>query len=69
MLQVAEQVAALKEVIYLIVVSGRYDLMAEVFCRDQEELLTFLTQKLSAIEGVRETESFMHLKIVKEIYF
>jgi DNA-binding Lrp family transcriptional regulator len=40
-----------------------------VFCRDQEELLTFLTQKLSAIEGVRETESFMHLKIVKEIYF
>ena len=69
MLQVAEQVAALKEVVYLVVVSGRYDLVAEVFCRDHEDLLQFLTEKLSAIEGVRETESFMHLKIVKEIYF
>jgi Lrp/AsnC family transcriptional regulator for asnA, asnC and gidA len=69
MLQVAEQVAALQEVVYLIVVSGYYDLMAEVFCRDHEDLLHFLTEKLSVIEGVRETESFMHLKIIKEVYF
>ncbi len=69
MLQVAEQVAALQEVVYLIVVSGHYDLMAEVFCRDHEDLLRFLTEKLSVIEGVRETESFMHLKIIKEVYF
>jgi Lrp/AsnC family transcriptional regulator, regulator for asnA, asnC and gidA len=69
MLQVAEQVAALQEVVYLIVVSGRYELMAEVFCRDHEDLLRFLTEKLSVIEGVRETESFMHLKIAKEVYF
>jgi Lrp/AsnC family transcriptional regulator, regulator for asnA, asnC and gidA len=69
MLQVAEQVAALQEVVYLIVVSGHYDLMAEVFCRDHDELLRFLTEKLSVIEGVRDTESFMHLKIIKEVYF
>ena len=69
MLQVAEQIAALQEVVYLIVVSGHYDLMAEVFCRDHEDLLRFLTEKLSVIEGVRETESFMHLKIIKEVYF
>ncbi len=69
MLQVAEQVAALQEVVYLIVVSGHYDLMAEVFCRDHDDLLRFLTEKLAAIEGVRESESFMHLKIVKEVYF
>jgi len=69
MLQVAEQVAALKEVVYLIVVSGHYDLMAEVFCRDHDDLLHFLTEKLSVIEGVRDTESFMHLKIIKEVYF
>jgi Lrp/AsnC family transcriptional regulator for asnA, asnC and gidA len=69
MLEIAEQVAALPEVVYLIVVSGQYDLMAEVFCRDPEELLKFLTEKLYAIDGVREAESFMHLKIVKEVYF
>jgi Lrp/AsnC family transcriptional regulator for asnA, asnC and gidA len=69
MLEIAAQVAALPEVVYLIVVSGQYDLMAEVFCRDPEELLKFLTDKLYAIDGVREVESFLHLKIIKEVYF
>ena len=55
--------------VYIVIVSGRYDILAEVFCRDHAELLTFLTEKLSRVDGVRETESFMHLKIVKEIYF
>ena len=70
MLEVAQQVAALDEVIYLIVVSGRYDILAEVVCRDHAHLLQFLTQKLYAIDGVpRKSKSFMHLKIMKEIYF
>lgn len=69
MLEVAQQISALEEVIYLVVVSGRYDLMAEIFCRDHEELLHFITEKLYRIQGVRETETFMYLKIVKEIYF
>ncbi|MEW5829074.1 MAG: Lrp/AsnC family transcriptional regulator [Chloroflexota bacterium] len=69
MLQVAGQVAALDEVVYLVVTSGRYDLMAEVSCKDKADLLRFITEKLYAIEGVRETETFMHLKIVKEVYF
>src|SRR5258708_11359876 len=69
MLDVASQVAKLKEVVYLVVVSGRFDIVAEVFSRDHEDLLKFITEKLHRIEGVRETESFMHLKIVKEVYF
>ena len=68
MLAAADQIAQLNEVVYLIVVSGRYDLMIEVVCRDHAELLRFLTEKLYKIEGVRDTESFMHLKIVKEVY-
>jgi Lrp/AsnC family transcriptional regulator for asnA, asnC and gidA len=69
MLEVADKIAALDEVIYLIVVSGRFDMMAEVVCRDHADLLRFLSEKLYTINGVRETESLMHLKIVKEIYF
>jgi Lrp/AsnC family transcriptional regulator, regulator for asnA, asnC and gidA len=69
MLQVAEKVARLEEVVYLIVASGRFDLLAEVFCRNHEDLLKFITEKLYGIEGVRETETFIHLRIVKEIYF
>jgi Lrp/AsnC family transcriptional regulator for asnA, asnC and gidA len=69
LLGVAEQISRLNEVIYLVVCSGRFDLFAEVVCRDHEDLLRFITEKLSTIEGVRESESFMPLKIVKEVYF
>jgi Lrp/AsnC family transcriptional regulator, regulator for asnA, asnC and gidA len=69
MLQVAEKISKLDEVVYLVISSGRYDIMCEVFCRDHEDLLKFLTEKLAKIDGIRETESFIYLKIMKEIYF
>jgi Lrp/AsnC family transcriptional regulator, regulator for asnA, asnC and gidA len=69
LLDVAEKVSRLDEVIYLVVCSGRFDIFAEIVCRDHEDLLRFITEKLSTIDGVRESESFMHLKIVKEVYF
>jgi Lrp/AsnC family transcriptional regulator for asnA, asnC and gidA len=69
LLEVAEKVSKLEEVIYLVVTSGRFDIFAEVVCRDHEHLLEFISVKLSTIKGVRESETFMHLKIVKEIYF
>src|SRR5512139_3546286 len=69
LLDVAERVSKLDEVIYMIISSGRFDIFAEVVCRDHEDLLRFITEKLSTIDGVRESESFMHLRIVKEVYF
>jgi Lrp/AsnC family transcriptional regulator for asnA, asnC and gidA len=69
LLEVAEKISRLDEVIYQVISSGRFDIFAEVVCRDREDLLRFITEKLSTIDGVRESESFMHLKIVKEVYF
>ena len=69
LLEAAEKLSKLDEVIYLVVTSGRFDIFAEVVCRDHEHLLEFISEKLSTIKGVRESETFMHLKIVKEIYF
>lgn len=69
LLEVAEKISKLEEVIYMVISSGRFDIFAEVVCRDHGDLLRFITEKLSTIEGVRESESFMHLKIVKEVYF
>lgn len=69
LLDIAEKISRLDEVIYIVISSGRFDIFAEVVCRDHEDLLRFITEKLSPIDGVRESESFMHLKIVKEIYF
>ncbi len=69
LLEAAEKISKFDEVIYLIVSSGRFDIFAEVVCRDHEDLLRFITKKLAVVDGVRESESFMHLKIAKEIYF
>ena len=69
LLDVAEKVSRLDEVIYMVIASGRFDIFAEVVCRDHEHLLSFITEKLSIIDGVRESESFLHLKIIKEVYF
>ena len=69
LMEVASQVAALDEVIYLIVVSGAFDIIAEAVCRDHADLLEFLTKRLYKINGIRESESYLHLKIMKEIYF
>lgn len=69
LMDVAEKVSKLDEVIYMVISSGRFDIFAEVVCLDHEDLLRFITEKLSTIDGVRESESFIHLKIVKEVYF
>ena len=69
LMTIAEKMSKLDEVIYMVLSSGRFDIFAEVVCLDHEDLLRFITEKLSTIDGVRESESFMHLKIVKEIYF
>jgi Lrp/AsnC family transcriptional regulator, regulator for asnA, asnC and gidA len=69
LLEIAKQIAALDEVLYLVFTSGAYDIMTEVVCRDHAHLLQFLAGGLYQIEGVRESESFMYLKIVKEVYY
>ena len=69
MLEVAEKIAEFDEVVYLIVTSGRFDILVEVFCIDHADLLRFITENLYGIDGVRESESFIQLKIVKEVYF
>jgi Lrp/AsnC family transcriptional regulator, regulator for asnA, asnC and gidA len=69
MLTAADEISNFDEVVYLVVTSGRYDILVEVMCRDHKHLLEFLTKKLYTVTGVRQSESFVHLKIVKEVYF
>lgn len=66
--EAAQKIAEMEEVVYLVITSGRYDIVIEVMCINQEDLLRFLTEKLYKVDGVKESETFMHLKILKEIY-
>jgi Lrp/AsnC family transcriptional regulator for asnA, asnC and gidA len=65
---VAEQVAALREVDYVVVTAGSFDLMVEVVCEDDEHLLDLVSRRLRALPGVRTTETFVYLKLRKQRY-
>src|SRR5829696_3512543 len=49
-------------------VADAVDLLAEVVCQDNDHLLRLLSEDLAAIEGVRRTEPFMYLRLLKEAY-
>jgi Lrp/AsnC family transcriptional regulator for asnA, asnC and gidA len=66
--EIAREIAALEEVVYVVLCTGSFDLLAEVICRDSADLATFLTEHLHTVEGIRDTQTFVYLDIVKEIY-
>ncbi len=66
--QIAEQIAELDEVTYLVVTAGRYDLVCEVVCEDNDHLLRVLTERFADIKGIRSTETLVELRFVKESY-
>ncbi len=68
LLAAAEQISALPEVIYVVVTAGSFDLLVETVCENNEALLDFLTAKLRKVPGVLSTETFVYLRIVKQIY-
>ena len=65
---VAEQMAAMSEVDYLVITAGGQDILAEVVCEDDEHLLEVVNRRVRAIPGVRQTETSVYLKLRKQIY-
>jgi Lrp/AsnC family transcriptional regulator, regulator for asnA, asnC and gidA len=66
--EIAEQIASFDEVIYLVLVTGSYDLHIEIVCRDKTHLLDFLTKKLHSVKGIKDSETFICMRIAKEVY-
>jgi Lrp/AsnC family transcriptional regulator, regulator for asnA, asnC and gidA len=65
---VADIIAAIPEVSYVVVVSGSFDLLMEVVCEDDDHLLALLNDKVRSIPGVRSTETFTYLRLYKQTY-
>ena len=47
---------------------GHFDFLVEVVCRDNRHLLDFLSHRLAAVPGVRDSETFGYLAVLKESY-
>ncbi|TFB68376.1 Lrp/AsnC family transcriptional regulator [Cryobacterium sp. Hz9] len=64
----AEQLAAIDAVDYVVLTAGTFDILAEVVCEDDDELLELLNSKIRNLEGVLSTETFVYLKLRKQFY-
>ena len=62
---VATALAALSETEHVAVTTGRYDVLARVNVVDAAALSDFLHHKAGAVEGVRQTETFVVLDSLK----
>jgi Lrp/AsnC family transcriptional regulator for asnA, asnC and gidA len=68
LMAVADAVATFPEVDYVVITAGTYDILIETVCEDNEGLLRFLAERLRTIDGVRDTETFVYLRMVKQSY-
>jgi Lrp/AsnC family transcriptional regulator for asnA, asnC and gidA len=65
---IADKLKAMDEVEYVVITAGSFDLLAEVLCESDDQLLRILSDRIRAIEGVKVTETFVYLKLVKQTY-
>lgn len=65
---VAAKLAELDAVDYVLLTAGSFDVLAEVVCEDDEELIALLNERIRAIDGVVSTETFVYLKLQKQHY-
>ncbi len=65
---IADALATVPEVDYLVFTTGSFDLLFEVVCEDDEHLLELLNDKVRSIPGVRSAETFVYLRLHKQTY-
>ena len=65
---VADEVAALPEVDYVVITAGGFDVMVEVVCTGDDHLLAVLNDRIRTLPGVHATETFVYLKLRKQQY-
>ena len=65
---VAKRLADMHEVTYVVTTAGSFDLIIEVVCADDDELLDLVSRQLRLLPGVVSTETFVYLKLNKQHY-
>lgn len=65
--KVATELTKFDEVGYVVICAGSCDIQLEIACRNNEHLINMIAE-ISKIKGVRSTETFIYLEIIKNTY-
>jgi len=66
--KVADAMSEIDEIDYVVITTGRFDLLAEVVCESDDRLLDIIGDKIASIPYVTATETFVYLKLAKQTY-
>ncbi|HCT77781.1 MAG TPA: AsnC family transcriptional regulator [Micromonosporaceae bacterium] len=64
---IADQLAKIEEVDYVVITAGSYDIFVEAVCKNDAHLLEIL-QEVRNVRGVNEAEVFVYLSLRKQTY-
>jgi Lrp/AsnC family transcriptional regulator for asnA, asnC and gidA len=65
---VAERLSEVEDIDYVVLCTGSFDILVELVCEDDDTILELLNGVIRQIPGVRDTETFMYLKLTKQTY-
>lgn len=65
---VAKQLELLPETTYVVLTAGSFDVLTEVLCESDDDLITLINAKIRPIQAVRTLETFVYLKLQKQKY-
>lgn len=65
---IADQLAEHPSVEYLVLTAGSFDILVEVVCEDDSQLIDVLHSEIRQLDGVVSTETFVYLELKKQQY-
>ena len=65
---IADELCGIRQIDYVVTTAGSFDLLVEVVCEGDAELLDLLMTRIRTIPGVIDTETFVYLKLNKQHY-
>jgi Lrp/AsnC family transcriptional regulator, regulator for asnA, asnC and gidA len=65
---VAERLAAVDKIDYVVMCAGSFDILVELVCEDEDAVIELLNGVIRNVPGVRDIETFMYLKLIKQTY-
>ena len=68
LVRVADELGKIDEVDYVVITAGSFDILLELVCEDDDHLLRVLSEQVRVLPGVRDTETFVYLKLTKQTY-
>lgn len=65
---IAASLATMPAVDYVVLTAGSFDILVEVVCENDDDLVALLNKQIRSLPGVQSTETFVYLKLVKQQY-